>query len=229
MLSAQYLGDTLTKVMMVLLLASLFAALLALHNSAARYIYSYGRVGIFPKVLSRTRSANGSPQNASAAQLVFGTVVAGIYYVAGLDPIMALTASMTGFGTLGILALQMLAAVAVVVHFRRSRDTRLWKTLVAPGLGALGLALIVLLAILNFTTLAGSDNPVIGALPWLLAVAVLTGLATAQWLKSRRPSVYHELLSDMEHYDKVHHELEDATIAPAASSATNEDRNHTQP
>jgi hypothetical protein len=136
---------------------------------------------------------------------------------------------MTGFGTLGILALQTLAAVAVVVHFRRNRDTRLWKTVVAPGLGALGLALIVLLAIRNFTTLAGSDNPVIGALPWLLAVAVLTGLATALWLKSRRPAVYHELLSDMEHYDTVHHELADATIAPAVSSAASEDRNHSRP
>ena len=71
----------------------------------------------------------------------------------------------------------------------------------------------MLLAILNFTTLAGSDNPIIGALPWLLVVAVLTGLATAQWLKSRRPEVYHELLSDMEHYDKVHHELADDSIA----------------
>ncbi|MGO4147911.1 APC family permease [Paenarthrobacter sp. YAF11_1] len=209
-LSNQYLGDTLTKIMMVLLLVSLFAALLALHNSAARYIYSYGRVGILPKVLSQTRSANGSPQNASAAQLLFGTAVAGIYYVAGLDPITALTASMTGFGTLGILTLQLLAAVAVVVYFRRSKDQRLWKTLIAPSLGALGLALIVLLAVLNFTTLAGSDNPVISALPCLIVVAILTGLATAQWLKSRKPEVYHELLSDMEHYDKTHRELADA-------------------
>ncbi|MGX5714648.1 APC family permease [Arthrobacter sp. MAHUQ-56] len=209
MLAGQYLGDTLTKAMMVLLLVSLFAALLALHNSATRYIYAYSRVGILTPVLSRTRKANGAPQNASAAQLVFGTVVCAIYYVAGLDPITALTASMTGFGTLGILALQTLAAVAVVVHFRRSRDPRFWATLVAPGFGALGLAAIVLLAILNFTTLAGSDSPIIGALPWLLAVAVVTGLATAQWLKARRPHVYAELLSDMEHYDKVHHDVAD--------------------
>src|SRR4029453_797009 len=155
--------------------------------------------------------------------LLFGTLIAGIYYVAGLDPITALTASMTGFGTLGILTLQMLAAVAVVVHFRRSRDPRLWKTLVAPSLGALGLALIVLLAILNFTTLAGSDNPIIGALPWLLVVAVLTGLATAQWLKSRRPEIYHELLSDMEHYDIAHRDLADATSTSGPGSRTSED------
>lgn len=201
MLSGQYLGDTLTKVMMVLLLVSLFAALLALHNSAARYIYAYGRVGILPPFLGRTRSSNGAPQNASAAQLAFGTAVAFSYYLAGLDPITALTASMTGFGTLGILALQMLAAVAVVVHFRRSRDRRIWKTLAAPGAGALGLAVIVLLAILNFGTLAGSDSPVVGMLPWLLAVAAAAGLATAYWLKSRRPHVYAELLRDMERYD----------------------------
>lgn len=201
MLSSQYLGDALTKVMMVLLLVSLFAALLALHNSAARYIYAYGRVGILPASLGHTRSANGAPQNASIAQLVFGTAVTFIYYVAGLDPIAALTASMTGLGTLGILALQMLAAVAIVVHFRRNRDGRLWKTLVAPGLGALGLAAIVLLAVLNFGTLAGSDNPVIGMLPWLLAVAAVAGLATAQWLKTRKRHVYDELLLDMERYD----------------------------
>ncbi|NKX53092.1 APC family permease [Arthrobacter mobilis] len=217
MLSSQYLGDFLTKVMMVLLLVSLFAALLALHNSAARYIYAYGRVGILPAALGRTRSANGAPQNASAAQLVFGTLVAFIYFVAGLDPIAALTASMTGFGTLGILALQMLAAIAVVVHFRRSRDTRIWKTLVAPGIGALGLAAIVLLAIANFGTLAGSDSPVIGMLPWLLAVATVAGLATAHWLKTRRPQVYDELLRDMERYDQAEAAAGRGQAEPAAS------------
>lgn len=218
MLSTQYLGETLTKIMMVLLLVSLFAALLALHNSAARYIYAYGRVGILPKALGRTRSTNGSPQNASAAQLVFGTLIAFIYFVAGLDPITALTASMTGFGTLGILVLQMLAAVAVVMHFRRNRDPRIWKTLLAPGLGGLGLAVIVLLAILNFTTLAGSDSPVIGMLPWLLAVAAVAGLATAQWLKVRKPAVYDELLNDMERYNQTLGETPEDRHAPAAAS-----------
>jgi hypothetical protein len=41
--------------------------------------------------------------------------------------------------------------------------------------------------------------------------------------------VYKELLSDMEHYDKVHHELADDTNARAASSAVIEDRDHSQP
>lgn len=199
-ISTEYLGDFLTKAMMVLLLVSLFAALLALHNSASRYIYAFGRVGVLPTALGRTRPGSGAPQNASIAQLAFGTGIAFVFWVAGLDPITALTASMTGFGTLGILSLQLMAAVAVVVHFRRQRDPRLWRTLVAPGLGAVGLALIVGLAFLNFPALAGSDNPVIGALPWLLPLAVAAGVGTAAWLKSRRPVVYGALSRDMERF-----------------------------
>lgn len=201
-ISQDYLGTTLTKVMMVLLLISLFAALLALHNSATRYIYALGRVGILPQFLGRTR-ANGSPQNAAIAQFSFATVVALIYWVAGLDPIAALTASMTGFGTLGILVLQLLAAAAIVVYFRRAHDARYWKTLVAPGLGGLGLLMIVTLAIVNFPDMAGSDNPVIGALPWLLLLVLIAGLASAAWLRSKRPVIYARLASDLERSEAV--------------------------
>ncbi|WGW11852.1 APC family permease [Saxibacter everestensis] len=200
--SQEYLGSSLTKVMMVLLLVSLFAALLALHNSATRYIYAFGRVGVLPRTLGHTRSVNGAPQNASILQLTFGTVVAFVYFVAGLDPIAVLTASMTGFGTLGILTLQLLAAIAIVVNFRRSRDPRLWKTLVAPGLGGIGLAIIVALAIRNFSALAGSDNPVIGLLPILLLLALVAGLLTAQWLRTSRPQIYATLEDDLERFQR---------------------------
>lgn len=194
----EYLGGVLTKAMMLLLIVSLFAALLALHNSATRYLYALGRVGVLPRVLGRTRSVNGAPQSAAIAQLVFGSVVALVFWIAGLDPVAALTASMTGFGTLGILALQLLAAVAVVVYFRRVGDRRLGRTLIAPGLGGLGLAVIVALAIRNFSALAGSDSPVIAQLPWLLLVVVLAGLATAAWLRRNRPRTYQALRTDLE-------------------------------
>jgi amino acid transporter len=196
--SQEYLGDALTELMMLLLVVSLFAALLALHNAATRYLYALGRVGVLPGVLGRTRASNGAPQNAMIAQLVFGSVVALVFWLAGLDPVAALTASMTGFGTLGILVLQLLAAVAIVVHFRRVGDRRITSTLLAPGFGALGMALIVTLAIGNFSALAGSDNPVITQLPWLLLVVVLAGLVVAAWLRRQRPSIYQALGTDLE-------------------------------
>ncbi|WP_028921028.1 APC family permease [Pseudonocardia acaciae] len=202
-ISQDYLGGALTTVMRLLLVVSLFAALLALHNSATRYLYALGRAGVLPRALGRTRSSNGSPQTAAIVQLTFATVVALVYRAAGLDPVAALTASMTGFGTLGILTLQLLAAIAIVVYFRRVADPRYWQTLVAPGLGALGLAIVVSLAIANFSALAGSDNPIIAQLPWLLLLVVLAGLGTASWLRANRPSTYQALRTDLER-DPIH-------------------------
>ncbi|WP_340688251.1 APC family permease [Amycolatopsis coloradensis] len=194
----EYLGGPLTKVMLLLLVVSLFAALLALHNSATRYLYALGRVGVLPRLLGKTSPRNGAPRYASIAQSVFGSLVALTFRLAGLDPVADLTASMTGFGTLGILTLQLFAAVAILVYFRRTWDRRVTKTLIAPGLGAVGLGLIVTLAILNFPTLAGSSNGVVPHLPWLLLVVALAGLALAGWLRRFRPSVYAALETDLE-------------------------------
>ena len=198
-----YLGNTLLKVMMVLLLVSVFASLIALHNAATRYLYALGRVKILPKVLSHTRRQTGSPQNAAIVQLIFVTIVVLVYRAAGLDPIAALTASMIGFGTLCILVLQLMAAVSIVVYFRRTKDVRVWKTLIAPGLGGLGLLFIVILAIFNFPAVAGSDNVVIGALPWLLLVVLVIGLVTGGWLKKNRPEIYATLENDLENFKEL--------------------------
>ncbi|MEU7790123.1 APC family permease [Amycolatopsis sp. NPDC049159] len=189
-ISRTYLGSFLTDVMMLLLVVSLFAALLALHNSATRYLFALGRARVLPAVLGRTNAANGAPYVASGTQIGLATLIAAGYALAGLDPLADLTASMTGIGTLGVIALQALAGIAVVAYFRRRRDPRLWRTAIAPGLGGLGLIAVTVLAIVNFPTLAGSEAPAIAPLPWLLAVAAAAGLALAAWLRRRRPDVY---------------------------------------
>ncbi|QWF84867.1 APC family permease [Amycolatopsis sp. CA-230715] len=194
-----YLGDFLLDVMMLLLVVSLFAALLALHNSATRYLFALGRSRVLPGVLGRTRSASGAPYIASAVQIGFATLVAAVYSVAGLDPLADLTASMTGIGTLGIIALQAMAGIAVVVFFRRRGDPRIWRTAIAPGLGGLCLIGVTVLAIANFPTLAGSEAPVIARLPWLLVVALVAGLGTAAWLRRTKPDVYQGLPAFEEH------------------------------
>ncbi|WP_341728911.1 APC family permease [Brooklawnia sp.] len=193
-----YLGPGYTFVMQLLLLVSLFAALLALHSSATRYLYALGRARVLPQWLSRTRSLNGAPVNASLVQIALSLAVVGVFAVVGADPMTSLVPAMTGFGTLGIISLQLLAAIAIIVNFRRNRDPRIWSTLVMPSIGALGLAVIVTLAIANFGTMAGSDSPVIAALPWLLPIAVIVGLVYSQILKRTRPVTYAGLGNDIE-------------------------------
>lgn len=196
-LATTYLGGVVTNIMMVLLLVSLFAAMLAFHNSATRYLFSLGRARILPSALARTRK-NGMPQTAGMAQAAFAAIVAGIFALVGLDPISSLVPSMLGFGTLCILVLQMLAALSIVVHFRRTRDPRWWSTFIAPGIGFLGLLEISIMAVLNFSIVAGSEALLINLLPLLLVVALIGGVLFAAYLRSNKPEVYAGLSNDLE-------------------------------
>ncbi len=202
-LGAEYLGDFMMKVMMVLLLVSLFAAMLAFHNSATRYLFSLGRARVLPQALARTRNG-GSPVLAGTLQAGFALAVAAIFRLADLDPILQVVPAMLGFGTLAIVVLQALAALSIVVHFRRSNDPRLVSTLVAPAVGFVGLCFIVVMAVTHFDVVAGSSEKAITSLPWLIVLALVVGVAQALFLKSNRPDIYDGLNADLEHFDTGH-------------------------
>jgi amino acid transporter len=187
--AGEYLGSFLTDVLQLLLLVSLFAAFLALHNMATRYLFALGRARLLPSALGRT-SRRGAPYVASTAQVAFNAIVVGIFVIGGADPLLDITASMTGFGTLAIVGLQFAAAVSVVVFFRRRHDPHIWSTFIAPGLAACALATVFILAVANFNTLAGSEADVIGLLPWLILVVLLVGVAVAEWMRRNRPERY---------------------------------------
>jgi amino acid transporter len=208
-LAHQYLGTAMTDIMMVLLLVSLFAAMLAFHNSATRYLYALGRAKVLPTVLAHTRSG-GAPHIAGTAQAVFAAVVAGLFALAGLDPITSLVPSMLGFGTLCVIVLQALAALSIIVHFRRERDPRLWSTFIAPGIGFLGLLAITVLAIVNFDIVAGSDALVIRLMPLLLVVALVGGIGYGAYLRKAKPAVYDALATDLERFNV--HSVDDVTV-----------------
>ncbi|WP_353115707.1 APC family permease [Microbacterium sp.] len=198
-LAEKYLGGPLTTVMQILLLVSLFAAMLAFHNSAGRYLYSLGRARILPHAFARTRPS-GAPQIAGIVQAGFAAIVAVVFFLAGADPMVTLVPAMLGFGTLSMLILQGLAALSIVVHFRRQHDTRWWSTFIAPGIGFLGIASISVLAVVNFDIVAGSQELAIRLMPLLLALALIGGIVYAAYLKRSRPAVYRGLSADLESF-----------------------------
>jgi amino acid transporter len=209
-LAQQYLGTAMRDIMMVLLLVSLFAAMLAFHNSATRYLYALGRAKVLPSVLARTRTKGSSPHVAGSAQAGFAAIVAGLFALAGLDPITSLVPSMLGFGTLCVIVLQALAALSIVVHFRRQHDPRSWSTFIAPGIGFLGLFAITILAVVNFDIVAGSDALVIRLMPLLLIVALIGGVMYGAYLRKTKPAVYDGLATDLERFNV--HQVEAATV-----------------
>jgi amino acid transporter len=189
-LSDSYASHALTQIMQVLLLTSLFAAILALHNATNRYVYVLGRERVLPQWLGQVHGRHHSPSRASLVQSTLNTVVAAAFALAGLDPYVNLATTMIGLGTLGIVALQAAAAFSVLGFFRQRSDRHWWRTFLAPLLGAAGLTAAIFLLTANFAVLTGTGNPVVTALPWLLVAATVGGVAYALWLRSRHPDRY---------------------------------------
>jgi hypothetical protein len=112
------------------------------------------------------------------------------FALGGADPYTVFATSLVGLGTLGVVALQAAAALSVIVFFRGRADRDVWRCVVAPAIGFVGLTAAFVLAVSNYSTLTGSDNKVIGAAPLLLVVAAVGGVAVALRLRSSRPAVY---------------------------------------
>jgi amino acid transporter len=174
-----FVGQFSTDVMEVLVITSLFAVLLAFHNTLTRYMFSLGRGRLLPEALGRTHPRFHSPHRASLAQSIITLVVLAGFMLAGADPFAQLYAWLVGLGTLAVLVMQAMAAVSVVGYFRRRGGGRVWHTLVAPLLGALGLAVGIVLAVLNFDVLTGITGGLAFLLPWLIPVAALLTLVAA--------------------------------------------------
>ena len=192
--SSQYVGELSTSIMEWLLLTSIFAALLAFHNAAARYFFVLGREGLLPSDLARTHPRFGSPYVANLVQIAIAALIVGAFAVAGEDPFLSLFSWMSGVAALGIIFLQLLTAIAVVAFFRRTRlDTRPWNTVIAPLLGAVGLAAALWFGIDNFDVLTGAQSDLVRRLWLLVPLAFLAGLAVALAIRARSAQTYERL------------------------------------
>lgn len=175
-----YLGSVGTDVVRILLLTSLFAAVLAFHNVVARYLFSLGNVGAVPVACGRSHAKHGSPHVASMVQSISAACLIGGFALAGLDPVSQVFAWMAGTATLGVLVLMALTCTAVLVFFRRTRtDDRIWHTVLAPALGFVGLVGCLGLTVANFPLLIGGSRGLALAIGGVLAAAFLLGVAVA--------------------------------------------------
>jgi amino acid transporter len=183
-------GTALYNLAAVLLCTSVLASLLALHNAASRYLFALGRERVLPQVLGNYHPNHLSPHVGSLTVTVVATVVTAIFALTGADPYTNFATSTIGLGTLGVIALQAAAALAVIVFFWRRSDRTWWHTVLAPGIGFLGLGTGFVLAVTHYAVLSGSNNAAVNDVPIALAVVALLGVLTALRLRARHPAVY---------------------------------------
>ena len=74
-LATKYVGGWLSPILYITISTSTLAAIISFHNGMVRYLYSFGRESVFPKVFGKTHSSFKSPYVASFTQSIFSIII----------------------------------------------------------------------------------------------------------------------------------------------------------
>lgn len=190
--AATYLGTWGALGISVLVLTSSLAAVLALFNNSARYLYALARDGALPAVLASTHHRHKSPHVAGAVLTVGLVAVVAASQMLGLDPLVNVTTALVGLGSVGLMTLLAVTSLGIPVFFLRRRSPSVSNTL-APFLGGLTIAGAVYLAFTNYSLVTGVTSAAINHLPYLLLLVAAFGIAQAEWLRRFRPAAYRQI------------------------------------
>lgn len=193
----------------VLIITGSFACALAFHNTAARYIFALGREAPTARgrrALGATHHRHRSPHVASVVQSAVTLLLILLFFWfqrpsatapdVAYDDVYGLLAIL---GTMIILICQSLVSLSVISYFHilgHHRETaNLFRTLLAPLVGAVGMIYVVYLLFQNLSFAAGgaASSPFFAAIPWVVLAVGALGVAYALVVRWRRPDLYAQL------------------------------------
>lgn len=186
-----FVGGWAADLMHVFIVTSVIASLLAFHNAINRYALALADEGVLPRAVARIHPKHRSPYVAGIAQTVLGAVVVLGFWAAGADPYDQLLLWVNTPGMIGLMALQLLAALAVPFFFRRiTHQEGTFRTVVAPIVATVLLAVAIGLVATHIDLFTGA-SPLVNWILMAVAPAVFVlGLALAWRLKRSRPETY---------------------------------------
>jgi len=181
-----------------MLVAALITSMLALHSIAARYGFAMAREGVLPQIVARTGHGQaGSPVGGSLLQSGIALLVVLGFAIPGADPFATLFAWFSTLGALGLITLLVVTSLAARAYLpRRGPDVEsIWARRIAPGLGVLTGAVVLVTMIVNVDSMlgVGPDSPLPYIIPALVAAAGLGGAIWALYLRGARPAVYQKI------------------------------------
>lgn len=194
-----YIGDWGVTAFEWIVLGGSFACALAIHNSAARYLFAFGRDGLLPRRLGEAHPEHGSPWMASLTQSVFAGVILLACSVTGGDPYLTLFVLVAILATICLLTVQTLCSVAVIVYFHVKKEhpetASWWRTFLCPLIGGLGMIFVIYLMASNMAAAAGaaSDTLFFKAIPYIVVGLFVGSIALALYWRSARPDHYEKI------------------------------------
>lgn len=188
---SSYVSPVVGDVANVLLVTSTFASCLAVQSILARYMFSFGRDRIFPRSLGRVNAKHGSPMTASAVAAAIVLPYFAVPALAQMDPTVAFTLIL-GVSAVALFSLYFWTSVSIVAYFRHrhNRHVGVLQALVLPGVAAVALGTIVLLAVVHFPEVIAQSRSVSNVILLFLAIVVLLSLLLAHWYRKNRPEIY---------------------------------------
>ena len=194
-LSDQYVGSGLTDLIRLLFMVSMFACLLAFHNTAARYFFAIGRDGLIPKKLGTTHPRHQSPYLGSALQSLIAALILSVFAVLGADPVLQLFSWFSNLATLCLILLMAMTSLAVICYFRANPHLRdnTFKCFVLPGCSGIALLAIWVMALVHFDVLTGTSKDLAVVLCCAIPAAAVIGLLLAARLRAAAPVRFNNL------------------------------------
>jgi amino acid transporter len=163
-LSTSFVGSWLTELFAIIVMTSLFAAMLAFQNSASRYLFSMGRAGVLSKKLDKVNSRQ-APMVATTVVSILAVILVILAVIFAWDPIYQIFYWFGAVAVIAIVLTEILVSLSVIVYFRRTKeDTRVWNTLIAPILSIIGLVIGEYMLMSRFNLFSGTASGEGG--PW---------------------------------------------------------------
>ncbi len=189
-----YVGVWASNLMRVLIVTSIFAALLAFHNAITRYTYALASERVLPRRLGHIHPIHKTPSTAGIAQTVLAAVVVGAFALFGADPYLQLLLWVNTPGVIGIVVLQALAAFAVLRYFRKNNHQEsALRSFVAPLLAGILLTGAAALIVWQIDLLTGAGDIVNLILIALVPIVFILGVGYALRLRRTEPATYARL------------------------------------
>lgn len=184
---AQYAGQTISDLAVVIMVTSALASLLAMQNISARYVFALGRDGVLPAWVGQVDGRFHAPTRAAATVGAILGAFTVVVMVLRLDPVLTYLAT-AGLALWALIALMGGTALSVVAYFRRNSglEPSPWKAVIAPSIAALGFAYVVAQATVNKDIMLGGNSTLATVSIVLIVVLFLLGMLYARWLRSNR-------------------------------------------
>ena len=185
-----------------------FACALAIHNSAARYLFAFGRDRLLWHRLGEAHPRHASPWVASLLQSSFAAVMLLVCLLTGGDPYATLFVLVAILATICLLLVQTMCSISTIVYFHVKKEhpetASWWRTLAAPLVGGLGMLFVTYLMVSNMKAAAGAASGTLffKLIPWIVVVLLAGSMAVAAHLRAKHPRHYQKIGSTV--FDEAH-------------------------